>query len=503
MAPLASARLPLSVTLTGIGAAAMLVPAMHAALARDWDTARAFLQSALLFVVILALLTLALRGRVRRRLVRSQLSTLIAAYTLLPAMLAVPFVEAVGNTRFLSGWFEMVSSLTTTGATLYAPERLSDSLHLWRALVGWMGGFLIWVSAVAILAPLNLGGFEVASGREAGNASLSATQITRVADADERLQRFARDLAPIYAGLTLVLGVCLIIAGEAPIDAVCHAMSTLATSGITTGEGPTSTIFAEMLVALFMVFALSRRTFSREATGAAALRLSKDPELRMGLTVVGVLPLLLVLRHWAGAYDIADQQNVVAALKAFWGGVFTTMSFLTTTGWESTEWITARDWSGLSTPGLILVGLSLVGGGVATTAGGVKLLRIYALYAHGTRELEKLVHPNSVGGAGTEARRIRSRGAYIAWIFFMLFALSVAAVMAALSLTGQGFEQSVILTIAALSTTGPLAEVAGSAPTGYDTLGDSARVILAAAMVLGRMETLALIALMNPAFWRN
>jgi trk system potassium uptake protein TrkH len=144
-----------------------------------------------------------------------------------------------------------------------------------------------------------------------------------------------------------------------------------------------------------------------------------------------------------------------------------------------------------------------MGGGVATTAGGLKLLRVYALYKHGVREMGKLIHPNSVGGAGRLGRRIRREGAYIAWIFFMLFILSLAAVMLALSATGLGFEQALILAIAALSTTGPLAAVAGEAPIAYITLSDPAKLILAAAMIVGRIETLVLIALLNPAFWRS
>jgi len=113
------------------------------------------------------------------------------------------------------------------------------------------------------------------------------------------------------------------------------------------------------------------------------------------------------------------------------------------------------------------------------------------------------VHPSSVGGAGASARRIRREGAYVAWIFFMLFAISIAAVMLALAASGIGFETAVVLTIASLSTTGPLAEVAGSTPIAYATLSDAAKLILVGAMVLGRLETLAIIALLNPDFWRN
>jgi len=179
------------------------------------------------------------------------------------------------------------------------------------------------------------------------------------------------------------------------------------------------------------------------------------------------------------------------------------VSFLTTTGFVSDDWAAARAWSGLPTPGLLLVGLVLMGGGVATTAGGLKLLRVYALYKHGVREMGKLIYPNSVAGAGRLGRRIRREGAYIAWVVFMLLVLTIAAVMVALAATGLSFEAATILAIATLTTTGPLAEVAGQAPIYYVGLSDPAKIICMAAMIIGRIETLVLIALCNPAFWRD
>ena len=85
----------------------------------------------------------------------------------------------------------------------------------------------------------------------------------------------------------------------------------------------------------------------------------------------------------------------------------------------------------------------------------------------------------------------------------MIFAISIAAVMIALSLTGLEFEPAMVLTIASLSTTGPLANVAAETPISYATLAPSAKAILCGAMILGRLETLALIALLNPEYWRG
>ncbi len=497
-------RLPLIVILMGIATAAMAVPAAHAYAIGDRHVARAFFYSFLLFGIITALIGVATNGMIVTRRARGYLITLVAAFTLIPALMAVPFYEALQSTRFSSAWFEMVSSMTTTGTTLYEPARLPDSLHLWRALVGWLGGLLVWVSAVALIAPMNLGGFEVLSDGSIGEGtSPTASQIQRVADGSQRLVRFFMRLAPIYGGLTLTLWVGLLTAGESPLAAVCRAMSTLSTSGITTGQGGGGGVASEMLIFAFLFFAVSRQTFSSDYSGTGWRALRRDPELQMGLFCIMALPLFLFARHWVGAYEIEGQMSLERALRALWGGIFTSLSFLTTAGFESADWEMSRNWSGLETPGLVLIGLALIGGGVATTAGGVKLLRIYALYKHGMRELEKLVHPTSVGGSGKAERRIRRKGAYVAWIFFMLFALSVALVMMAFSLTGIGFENATVLTAAALSTTGPLVTLAATVPIAMAELGDPARVIFAAAMVLGRLETLALIALLNPGFWRR
>ena len=199
------------------------------------------------------------------------------------------------------------------------------------------------------------------------------------------------------------------------------------------------------------------------------------------------------------AADIAPRE----ALMGLWGAVFTVASFLTTTGFVSADWTVAQSWSRLGSPGVVLLGLAVFGGGVATTAGGVKLLRVHALYQHSFREMEKLVQPSSIGGAGREGRRFRRQGAFAAWVFFMLFALSIAVVMSGFSLLSNlDFEEAMILTISALSTTGPLTEVAGSLPLDLSVLSDGARGLLSAAMVLGRLEALALIAFLNPEFWR-
>ena len=510
------AKLPLLVILMGISSLAMLLPAGYGWTTGEFFEARVFLYGSLLFGFLTTFLAIAMIDRPRSTRHRRHLLALLGLFVLMPLMLAVPFHQAVRTTTFLNSYVEMVSALTTTGATLFEDtSRIARSVHLWRALVGWLGGLFIWVGAIAILAPMSLGGFEVYA-RFGGRGSADSrdtrlgagvSQITHVADFSDRIRTYGVRLLPVYAGLTLALWLGLILAGDTAYIALCHAMSTIATSGISPVGGPAggnAGYVGEIMIAVFFFFAISRVTFASDMQGSERRRrLPEDPEIRMALAIVIVLPLFLFLRHWLGAFEVDEEQNWIAGLASLWGSFFTVLSFLTTTGFESTAWAVSRDWSGLQTPGLILMALALIGGGVATTAGGAKLMRVYALYVHGLREMDKLVHPSSVGGAGTEARHIRGRGAYMAWVFFMLMSMSVALVTALFSLMGQDFESAMTLTIAALTTTGPIAQIAAAEPISYSALSDPAKMVLAGAMILGRLEMLAIIALFSPEIWRR
>lgn len=503
-------ELPLLVLLMGITAVSMWLPAAHAVILSDHTTARAFFYSGIILLVLTGMIGISTVNRRARNPARANLAALVGAYALLPVLMALPFVQALPDTSWANAWLEMVSSFTTTGSSLYEPARLPPSIHLWRAQVGWMGGLFILVAAIAILAPMTLGGIEVMSGRVPGRGAEGLSQITATADPARRVARQAAAILPLYTAMTVALWVALLMAGQPNFPALIHAMSTISTSGISaTGGLPVSgpTFLAEVAIFVALFPAVTRRLWPGSFPYDPGSRIWNDPELRMAAFLLVIVPALLFLRHWLAATtgDGSGEGggNLVAGLRALWGAVFTTLSFLTTTGFTSADWITARQWSGLETPGLVLAGLAIFGGGVATTAGGVKLLRVYALFRHGERELERLVHPNSVGGSGPAARRLRREGAYLAWIFFMLFALTIAILVAALALTGIAFEPSLVLTLGALTTTGPLTRFAAADPIDLATLHASAKAILGLAMIIGRLELLAILVLLAPDSWRR
>lgn len=535
-------RLPLLILLSAGVALMMLIPAAHASITDHDAIARTFLYAALLILILGGLIGLATQANPRPQKSRETLLTMLGVFGFLPVLMAVPFAESLPDTGYVNAWWEMVSSLTTTGASLYSADLLPEPLHLWRGMVGWMGGLFILVAAVAILAPLRVGGFEIMaspSTREEYRERLPQSSDPRtrqphlsdpvfdspLADPALRLMRAGAQVGPIYVALTLALWVGLLLLGDPSFLALMRAMGTLSTSGISPVVGPpgeVSGVAGEALVFLFLIPALSRRFWPGGAELSATERLREDPELRMALALVALVTAVLFLRHFLGAIELpaADDDDPLhrlgLGLSALWGGLFNALSYLTTTGWNSISWQGARVWSGLTAPGLMLAGLALMGGGVATTAGGVKLLRVYALARHGEREMERIIHPSSVSGGGRIARRLRREGAYLAFIFFMLFATSIAVVVALVSFHRIEFETATILSIAALTNTGPLAGAIPLTPAfegsagiasapweGWSGLPAVTKGVLALAMIVGRIETLALLALLSPEFWRR
>lgn len=494
---------PLFALVLMIGAFSMFVPALYAAKLGNWPVMQAFLGSMVLILALSVILGLALMNRHPRITARSHLVTVVLVYTVLPGFLALPLLAEVPSLGLVQGYFEMLSSLTTTGATLFDdPDSLAPSLHLWRSFVAWLGGFFILVIAFAMMEPMNIGGFEI---RSPVSGAGVGTDSQGNADAGERIIRTVVSIAPVYALATFALMFLLLITGERAFVAAIHAMSILSTSGISPVGGlPGSAAgrIGEVFMAAFLLFAISHRLFQSVGGARPFSWIRKDAEMRIMLMVVTVVPILLFLRHWIAAFDVDAQQNIGAGLRALWGSVFTLLSFLTTTGFESADWQAARNWSGMGTPGIVLLGAAVAGGGVATTAGGVKLLRLYALYKHSLREMERLVHPSSVGGAGMAARRFRREGGLIAWIFLMLFVIGIAGVMLALSLNDVNFEDSAGLAIAALTNTGPAASML-DASLGFSDLDAVSLGVLSVAMIFGRVEVLVLIALLNPSFWRR
>ncbi|HUS56271.1 MAG TPA: potassium transporter TrkG [Thermohalobaculum sp.] len=519
-------RIPVFPLCLGVLALAMLGPALFGLIYRDWFSARSFLYCAIFTGFASATLAMALGARGRNDVARTELRDLVVCWLLVPLFAGAPLWLRTPYLGAWGAWFEMVSAFTTTGGTVYAePERVPEAIHLWRGMVAWFGGLLTLVAAFAILAPRNLGGFEVVahnsgvsrqprtqSGGVLPGKSMAQGGRTAVwreasmARLDERLARTLRAVLPVYAALTAVLALLFSAMGQSGLAAAVHAMAIVSTSGVSpyaNGLAANPSFPVELAAALFMVLAATRLTYVEARRSDTARHWYRDSELKLMALLVISASLALFLRHWFGALTIDLGDRVSEAPQAIWGVMFTSLSFLTTTGFQSASWEGALDWSGLANPGLILLGLCAIGGGAATTAGGIKLVRGYALLRHGYRELERIAQPNSVLATGTRLRGNLSEGAFLAWAFVMLYIMAIFVAVFALTFTGLTFENSLVAAIASISNTGPAFAMVTPGEIDFSRLSESQRVILAITMVLGRIETLAVISLFNTDTWQQ
>ncbi|MGM0584070.1 MAG: potassium transporter TrkG [Pseudomonadota bacterium] len=495
--------------------ALMAVPALHAALERDWRAARLFLYSGLFVMAAAGVLGAAARKRpgedVRAIHARAELLTLLGVFAAAPVFAAIPIALLTPELGWSGAYFEAVSCLTTTGATLFSePGAAPPALHLWRAMLGWIGGLVTLAAAAAILAPREL--LDLPGAATARAAHERVGRVLELGPGGPRLLRAGRAVLPIYAALTLALALALMALGSRGLPAASHAMGVMATSGISPlpgGLAAERNLPAEMAAAVFLVLAALRLTYGRRGPtpGPGAARgwteARRDPEVRLFAFAAAVAALWLFVHGvWArpaGAAGALDHPT--EALHALWGSVFASVSFLSTAGYVSADWTAAAAWTRVEAPALMLMGLATLGGGVATTAGGVKLFRAYALYRHGGAELARLPHPSMVDVARTSGGKLTRQAIVNAWVYVMLYMVAAGVALMALTLTGLAFDRALAGAVAAMSNTGPLFPLATG--LGYAEIPEAARWVMLAAMILGRIEVLAAVALLNPAYWRR
>ena len=504
-----TARLPVFLILTF--AVGMAVVWMFALITGDANAARGFGYGAVSTVVLAAACEVVVRRRFES-VSRVGLVLILAFYIFGPAIAAIPILGLRAVTDFSAAYFEMASALTTTGASIFwNVDDVPASVILWRSMVAGFGGMVCLVSALAILAPLSIGGFEVdhmidRRAQTMTYAFLCASEGARTRDMEARVLWALRLLFVPYLVVMFLCSFALAADGVPPFEALCLALGSVSTTGfVPTADGVAGygSVVTELILVMIMIPAAIGVSAHVNSIRNGARTYISNPELRyMAMLVLSVV-LLLFLRHWVGAIETQSTDELRGAFSALWGTFFMAISFATTTGFESTAWEGATEWSGLKTPGVALLGLAIVGGGAASTAGGVKLIRAALLAKHSMGELRRLARPSSVQPIFSGGRTVTFDALRVVWVFVMLYALAAAICALGLTATGLKFVDAFAGSIAAISNTGPLLSLITGEEGGYTAYSPAARYLSCAAMVVGRMETLAVVALCSVSAWRR
>jgi len=395
---------------------------------------------------------------------------------------------------YVNCYFESISGLTTTGATILPViATVPRSLLLWRGLTHWLGGLGIVVLFVAVLPILGVGGRRVYRIESPGPTPEGVRP---------RIQDAARALWMIYVGLTVVEVLALKVAGMTWFDSVCHTFATMATGGFSTRDSSVAGFDStpvHLVIIVFMVLAGVNFSLYHLLLQKKWRAVSKDPELRAYLLIIAVATVIVTVSLANSRAAMAD--GPVDAGLAIRDGLFQVVSIQTTTGFCTADFDT---WGFVAKA--TLVALMFVGASAGSTGGGIKVTRILIAVKVVLAEIEhvyrrKVVRTVKIGKSAIDAELKLNT---------LVFVMSIAALfmVGTTALMVLEADQNIDITTAATASAATLNNVGpGLARVGatrnYEWFSKPSKIVMSMLMVLGRLEVFTIIALFTPRFWRT
>jgi trk system potassium uptake protein len=428
------------------------------------------------------------RRRVRRELqARDGFLLVTLVWSVLPAFGALPLMFHIDGLSFTDAYFEAVSGLTTTGATvLTGLDRLPTSINVWRCFMVLMGGMGILVLAVAILPLLGVGGSQIFKAETPG--PMKDDKLT------PRIAETARGLWVVYFFVATLCFFAYRVAGMGWADAFMHMCSTMGLGGFAAYDasfGHFDSIAIEAVAIVFMLvagvnWALYFMVWKRRSIRVVL----RDLEARMFLAVVGaaVVGIALFLTVH-GVYPSFGESLRHAA--------FNVVSVATTTGFATVDYAQWPIFAPILM--LFLCGFATCAG---STGGGVKMVRGMLLLKTARNELVRIVHPRAVvpvtlGGGIVDAKVLQSVLA-----FMLVYGAVMTSATLLLLFSGLDVVSSFTAVVACINNTGPGLGEVGPA-SNFQGLSDFQTWVCSITMLLGRLELFAVLVLFTPAFWRK
>ena len=462
---------------------AMLVPALLDAWAGhpDWQV---FLAAAFLTGFVGAALAISCWGSGENLQLRQAFVLTTTVWVTTPAFGALPFVFADLDLSYTDAFFEAMSGITTTGSTVISDlENAPPGILIWRALLQWMGGIGIIVTAVVILPLLQVGGMQLFR-IESSDASEKVLP---------RTAQIAGAISIIYLSLSMICAFVYWAAGMPAFEAAAHAMSTIATGGFSTSDlsiGVYDSALIDYTAVVFMIIGSLPFLLYFQTLRGQPLALWQDSQVRWFFSILVAAVGCMVL------YQVGE--NGLPIDKAIRYTVFNVTSILTGTGYTTDDY---GQWGGFAVVMFFFV--MFIGGCAGSTSCGIKIFRFQVLYAAARSQMSRLLQPHGVFVANFNRRPIPESVMDSVMSFFFLFILSFAVMAVALSFMGLDFITAVSGAGTAIANVGPgLGNVIGPSGT-FAPLPDMAKWVLALGMLLGRLEVLTVLVLFTRAFWRS
>ena len=462
--------------------ATMLIPA-----AVDWflgsQDALVFLVCALICGGTGALIALASRNGVGTALtVREAYLVTLAIWVFLPIAGGLPFILGATDSRFIDAYFEAVSGLTTTGASvLVGLDELPPGINLWRGMLNWLGGLGIAFVAMIFLPVMRVGGMQFF--RTEGFDTLGKV-LPRATD-------IAKSLVAVYAALTVAALLTYLAVGMSTLDATVNAMASIATGGFSSRDasfGPYQGA-GEYAGTVFMILgSLPYIRYVQMVTGASLLSVLRDVQVQAYLRWIAVS--VLAVTAWR-VLTTGDSVEPV-----FRETLFNLTSIMSSTGFFSGSFAT---WGGFSVVVAFVIGV--IGACSGSSAAGLSVFRVQVSAAAIRAQLRQIASPNRVQPVKYAGRTVDAETMNGVIMYVCAFILLIGVMSVAMTLVGVDTQSAIFAVWTSIGNIGygygPLVERTGT----FIDFPDPAIALMIVAMLMGRLGLLALLVVVLPRFW--
>ncbi|MEM5468722.1 TrkH family potassium uptake protein [Celeribacter marinus] len=447
----------------------------------EWQV---FLKSGLITFVFGTALAISTQNGQKQGLSIQQMFLLTTViWLILPIFGGIPFMLAEMDASVTDAFFEAMSGMTTTGSTVFSGlDNLPEGILLWRSMLQWFGGVGIIVVAMVFLPELKVGGMQV----------FRSEAFDTDGKVLPRAGEIASRISVVYVVLTAACFSAYVLVGMGPFDAVNHALTTLSTGGFSTRDasfgafqGP-----AEYVSSLFMILASLPFVRFVQLMAGTAKPMWRDTQIHAYLGVISVLVAAFSVYRF-----VVDDDAFEHSIRE---GLFNVTSIISGTGYASTDY---QLWGAFPAVAFFFIGL--VGGCAGSTACSVKVFRYQLLIASMTAQIRKIHSPHGVFTPRYQGQAVSEDVLSSVMAFFSFFIVSLGITAVLLAATGLDLVTAVSGAATAIACVGPgLGDIIG--PSGnFSSLNDTAKWILAIAMLVGRLEVMSVFALFTIRFWRS
>lgn len=405
------------------------------------------------------------------------------SYLFIAAFSALPFCFSEIRLSYTSAFFEAMSGITTTGSTVISGlDSLPKGILFWRSLLQYIGGIGFLVIALAIFPLLQISGMQIFK-----------TQSFQVEKVLPSASQMALAIWLVYTGMTMISTLALFFAGMPAFDALCHAISAISTGGFSTSDSSAGLYESDLIDVLLIVFmiagALPFVLYLRFIRGDMRA-LWQDSQVRTFLGIIGTLSFVSAL------YVTYNQQ--MPFLLAFKDTLFMITSLMTTTG------LANRDYT---LGGSLIIGIAFLatflGSCSGSTAGGIKIFRLQILWMTLQQQLRRLLTPNGVFHVHYNNKLVDPTIQSAVAGFFFIYIAGWLFVSMLLFFFGLDFTTALSGALTSVSNVGMgLGHIIG--PSGnFSTINKESLWTLSIAMLVGRLEFMAVLVILMPRFWRK